>query len=96
MADNEIAKEMMSCFAQANYCEYIQCLSERDAMNIQTFEYTPMGKEYWIDLRRCFTDTGVLNQNHVLEMFGEYSGFPSDELRKKIIEIMKSDSEQSA
>ena len=55
-----------------------------------------MGKDYWIDLRRCFTSNGVLNQNHVLEMFGEYSGFPPNELRQKIIEIMKSESEQSA
>ena len=95
MADSEIAKEMMSFFARTNYCEYVQCLSECDAVNIQTFEYTPMGKEYCIDLRRCFTDNGVLNQNHVLEMFGEYSGFPPNELRQKIMEIMKSDSEQS-
>ena len=96
MADNEIAKEMMSFFARANYCEYVQCLSECDAVNIQTFHYTPMGKEYWIDLRSCFTSDGRLNQNHVLEIFGKYSGFPPDELRQKIIAIMKNKEEQAA
>ena len=54
------------------------------------------GKDYWIDLCRCFTSNGVLNQNHVLEIFSEYSGFPPDELRQKIIAIMKNESEQSA
>ena len=96
MADNKIAKEMMSFFASANYCEYVQCLSECDAVNIQTFHYTPMGKQYRIDLHRCFTSDGKLNQNHVLEIFGEYSGFPPDELRQKIITIMKNKEEQAA
>ena len=92
MVDNNIAKELMSVFAQANYCEYVQCLSEHDAVNIQTFQHTPMGKNYWIDLQRYFTD-GKLNQNHVLEMFGEYSGFEPGELRKHAVTILNMETE---
>ena len=51
MADNNIAHEIMSNFTQNNYCEYVQYLVERDAINIQTFHHTEMGKTFWIDLQ---------------------------------------------
>ena len=92
MAVNNIANEIMSVFAQGNYCEYVHCLSERDAVNIETFKYTPMGRIYWIDLRRCFI-TGKQNPNQVLEMFSDYSGFEPAELRKRIVTILKTESE---
>ena len=92
MAVSNIADELMSILTQSNYCEYVQCLSERDAVNIQTFQYTPMGKNYWIDLRRCFNE-GKLNQNHVLELFGQYSGFEPSELRQRAIAILSTETE---
>ena len=95
MADNEIAKEIMSALTQNQYCEYVQCLSERDTVNFQTFQFTPMGKMFWIDIRRCFTSDGKLNQNHVLELFCEFSGFEPDELRKRVMSIMTSDKDLS-
>ena len=95
MADNEIAKEIMSALTQNQYCEYVQCLSERDTVNFQTFQFTPMGKMFWIDIHRCFTSDGKLNQNHVLELFCEFSGFEPDELRKRVMSIMTSDKDLS-
>ena len=92
MAVSNIADELMSSVIQSNYCEYVQCLSERDAVNIQTFQYTPMGKNYWIDLRRCFINSKP-NQNHVLELFGEFSGFEPSELRQRAVTILSSETE---
>ena len=54
MADNTIANKIMSNFIQNNYCEYVQYLVERDAINIQMFQFTDLGKVFWIDLRWCF------------------------------------------
>ena len=51
-----------------------------------------MGTNYWIDLRRCFID-GKINQNHVLEMFGVYSGYEPSELRQCAITILNTETE---
>ena len=92
MAFSNIADELMSAVNRSNYCEYVQCLSERDAVDIQTFQYTPMGKNYWIDLRRCFNNSEP-NHNHVLELFGEFSGFDPSELRQRAVTILSSKTE---
>ena len=59
---------------------------------IQTFQYTPMGKNYWIDLHRCFINSEP-NHNHVLELFGEFSGFEPSELRQRAVMILSSKTE---
>ena len=88
MADNELAKEIMSSFTSKNYCEYVTYLTNRDTVSITTFSSTSIGKLYWIDLRRCFKDN-KLDPSHVLEIFCDYSGFTTDELRERIIRIMR-------
>ena len=89
-AENKLADELMSFLASRNYKEFAQYLTDRDAVNLEHFKQTPMGKMYWIDLRRCFSHEG-LNPNHILEIFGGYCGLDPVELRKRVIEIIEDD-----
>ncbi|MCG8625011.1 MAG: hypothetical protein MJE68_23800, partial [Proteobacteria bacterium] len=90
MAENKIANEILSLFSQYNYKEYVQCLNDRDAVSIQYFERTVLGKSFWIDRRNCLKNNR-LNENHILEIFGRYSGKDPDQLRAEVMTIIDED-----
>ena len=90
MASNTIADEIMQKYSDENYVEYCQNLCDRDAVNITNFDKTPLGKEFWVDLRRCFYRC-KLNPNHVLEYFGVFSNLDANALREKTMTLVMAD-----
>ena len=88
MASNSIANELLKSFSDANYQEYTQALSNRDGVDIGEFPSTPLGKVYWIDVRNCPCN-GVVNPNHLLELFSIYNNHDSKTLRGMVLKNMK-------
>ena len=91
MASNSIASELLQSFSDENYQEYTQALSNRDGVDIGEFPSTPLGKVYWIDVRNCLSK-GVVNPNHLLELFSVYSNQDSKTLREVVLKTMKENS----
>ena len=89
-ATSSMAHELVSLFSHSNYKEYCQYLTERDAVSLEHFGNTMLGKSFWIDVRRCFNQSG-LNTSHVLEIFGQFSDQNPEDLRERVINIVKED-----
>ena len=81
-ATSSMAHELVSLFSHSNYKEYCQYLTERDAVSLEHFGNTMLGKSFWIDVRRCFNQSG-LNTSHVLEIFGQFSDQNPEDLRER-------------
>ena len=89
-ATSSMAHELVSLFSHSNYKEYCQYLTERDAVSLEQFGNTMLGKSFWIDVRRCFNQSG-LNTSHVLEIFGQFSDQSPEDLRERVVNIVKED-----
>ena len=91
MASTSIASELLQSFSDENYQEYTQALSNRDGVDIGEFPSTPLGKVHWIDVRNCLSK-GVVNPNHLLELFSVYSNQDSKTLREITLKTMNENS----
>ena len=56
-----------------------------------SFPRLPLGKVYWIDVRNCLSK-GVVNPNHLLELFSVYSNQDSKTLREITLKTMNENS----
>ena len=74
-----MALEILSLFNQIGYREYVQYLSEHDAVMICDFPKLQISEMHLLDMRCCFKD-GKFNLNHVLEIFAKYSDMEVDDL----------------
>ena len=91
MASNSIATELLKSFSDANYQEYTQALSNHDGVDIGEFPTTLVGKTYWIDVHNCLSK-GVVNPNHLLELFSVYNNHDSNTLHDLVLKSMKENS----
>ena len=91
MASNSIASKLLKSFLDTNYQEYTQALSNRDGVDIGEFPSTPLGKMYWIDVRNCLSK-GVINPNHLLELFSVYNNHDNKTIRDMVLKTMKENS----
>ena len=91
MASNSIARELLKSFSDSNYQEYTQALSNHDGVDIGEFPRMPLGQKYWIDVCNCLSN-GVVNLNHLLELFSVYNNHDSNVLRNLVLKAMKENS----
>ena len=87
---NRISLEILTLFNQIGYRDYVQVLSERDAIQIKDFPNLQISDTHWLDVCHCFKN-GKFNPNHVLEKFVDYSGLEVDDLHDKVLQLVQQD-----
>ena len=89
-SQNKITEELYSLFLTQNYCEYVQCLHECDAVSCLQFQESMPGKVYWIDMRNTLQNSKV-NPDHVFQLFRMFSDSDPNCVRQRMIDIVHDD-----
>ena len=89
-SENSIASELLNLFLTHEYREYARNLSNQDAINLQVFKTTDIGREYWVDTRNCYIK-GCQNSDHLFDIFGKFSGDSADIVRSKSVTYIQQD-----
>ena len=87
-----IASKLFQSLEKYEYREYCQSIIEHDAVHMCDFHKLSISGTHFIDVRQCFIDN-IFNPSHVLDYFTRFSGLNCFELRKQVIDILKSDRE---
>ena len=88
---NKIAEELYSVFLTQNYCKYVQCLHDCDAVSCIQFQESTLGKSYWLDTRNTLMNSKV-NPDHMFQQFRKFSDSDPDCVRQLMVDIVKNDS----
>ena len=89
MAYLSIAEELLSCVSQYRYRSVIPCLTTDDFMPIRTFQRSQLGKVYDINRAGC-RPSGIINNSHLFELFGQYSDEDAESVRSDTMERIES------
>ena len=87
-SQNRITEELYSLFLTHNYCENVQSLHDRDAINCSLFQDLTLGKNYWLDTQNTLLN-GKSNPDHMFQLFGKFSNDDPDCVRQCMIDIIQ-------
>ena len=90
MANSSISYEILSSFSMRDYREYCRTLNEHHALTLEEFSNLPIATRHFVDIHYCFVEN-VFNPNHMLDYFTRFSDLTCLDLRKKVIELVKTD-----
>ena len=79
--ENSMLHELLSEISPYNFREKVMLLRREDYVDPVKFHRSQLGKSFWIDIRNIYRN-GSLNYNHILQLFGKYSGHEGEEVRK--------------
>ena len=83
-------EELYSLFLITNYCEYVQCLHDRDAVSCQQFQESTLGKTHWLDTTNILLN-GKVNPDHVFQLLRKFSDSDPDCVRQHMIDVIQKD-----
>ena len=87
-----IASKLFQNLKRYEYRDYCQSMIEQDAVLMCDYHKLLISGTHFIDVRQCFIDN-IFNPSHVLDYFTRFSSLNCLELRKQVIDIVKSDRE---
>ena len=91
---NRMASELMfRIIHEKPFSNTVVSILEVSAMTNQQFNLTSHAKDYNLDLSRTYKN-GMLNNNMLFELFGEFSHEPGDKVRRCMINSVKNDVEE--
>ena len=77
------------------YCDLLNNVSERDAVNIDEFNASELYREYWLDTRNCVREIGrknkrrIYNPMNLYDIFGSYSRDMETEVKRHMMEEIR-------
>ena len=90
MAACNIDQELLNSISSYNYISEVIHLAVRDVLPQQVYKLTGLGKNYWLDTRRCY-HFGCKNPDQLFELFGLLIKEDASEVRADIIHLILSD-----
>ena len=85
-ANNTITEELLHAIRLCDYCEYVTKLHKHEHFcPPKEFRESPYSQYYDLDTKICYIDR-CINQNHVYDLFGDYSGLEAHKVKQFMLD----------
>ena len=76
-----ISQELYNAIKSKDYCDFVGNIGPKDGLGIAAFQETTWAQQYTVDTSLLHRNGHRTNNNHIYQMFGEFSGMDSEEVK---------------
>ena len=80
-----ISMELYNAIKSKDYCDFVNYLGPKDGLGIAAFLDSTCGQLYTADTSLLHRNGRRTNNNHIYQMFGEFSGMDSEEVKMAML-----------
>ena len=80
-----ISMELYNAIKSKDYCDFVNYLGPKDGLGIAAFLNSTCGQLYTADTSLLHRNGRRTNNNHIYQMFGEFSGMDSEEVKMAML-----------
>ena len=85
-----ISSELYNAIKSKDYCDFVGYLGPKDGLGIAAFLEFTWGQFYTADTTLLHRNGRRTNNNHIYQMFGEFSGMDSEEVKMAMLKEITS------